>query len=166
MQGAGADDPSTVLNFISPDVSMAMEHDIVLSRNDHGLKHIVAMAVGEAQQPSSDLEVSPDAMAGVAISAHRRPQRVLVPVAIAEDPMDIKIRESLDSLRGRDVTAVDQGLDPLRGENLRRLGQPFEPPMTVRKNADQHASPRKFWRQAARDQESGNRGLRTAPLCG
>ncbi len=111
VQRAGTNDPGAVLHLVPPDVGMTVEYDVVLSRCDHGLKQIVAMAVSEAQAAPINFQLSPDAVARMAVSVDRCPQPVRIPVTVAEDPMDIKIRESLDRFHGRDIAAVDQGLD-------------------------------------------------------
>lgn len=66
------------------------------------------MAVSETQPAPCNFQLTSKSVAGVAELLHRSPQRVFVPVAIAEDPVDVELSQGLDRLHRRDVAAVDQ----------------------------------------------------------
>ncbi len=73
VQRAWADDPGSMFHFVTPDVCVAVEYQVVLPRTDHGQKHFIAMPVSKTQTAPTDLEFATNTMAGVAEAGHRRP---------------------------------------------------------------------------------------------
>ncbi len=138
MEGSGTDDPGTVDDVVTPQVRMSVQNDVIPPGDRHRPKEIASMSVGEPQTHAGDFQLPPYAVEVVSESPDRRLENIPIPVAVAQNPVDLEALQDSDGLGAGNVTTVNHGLDVSVGENPSRSLQSIEAIVTVGENSDHH----------------------------
>jgi len=122
--------------FLAP-VGVAVKHEVMAAGfKEPGEEHGV-VAVGKGDGTAGSFERPVTAVAHVTVKEHGPAESCLAPVAVAEDPLDGKAGQQGHTLRGGDVTAMNDGGDASIAEDVGSRPEACQLVVGVGENAEE-----------------------------